>query len=56
MGIRILSLTGEKESGMSKNSDVTVRVPEVETYKVQELHLPIYHYLCAMTEKEFFEQ
>ena len=33
---------------------VTVVAPEKETYKVQELHLPIYHCLCAMLEEEFF--
>lgn len=54
-GAKILSLTGEKESALSKISDVTVRVPETETYKVQELHLPVYHYLCAMTESEFYD-
>ncbi len=54
MGIKTLSMTGESDSLMSELSDVTVRVPECETYKVQELHLPIYHYLCAETEKYFF--
>lgn len=43
----MVSLTGERESRMSELSDVTIRVPEVETYKVQEYHLPVYHYLCA---------
>ena len=54
IGIPVISLTGEKESLMSKLSDVTIRVPEHETYKVQELHLPVYHYLCAEAEKYFF--
>ena len=54
IGIPVISLTGEKESLMSELSDVTVRVPERETYKVQELHLPVYHHLCAETEKYFF--
>ena len=54
IGLRVLSLTGEKESLLSALSDVSVRVPETETYKVQELHLPVYHYLCAATEKHFF--
>ena len=35
-------------------ADVSIIVPEKETYKVQELHLPIYHCLCAMLEEEFF--
>ncbi|MDY3304711.1 MAG: hypothetical protein SOW78_10640 [Clostridia bacterium] len=50
-----MSLTGENESRLSDLSDVTVRVPETETFKIQELHLPIYHYLCAYAEREFFD-
>lgn len=56
VGAKTLSLTGEKESRLSELSDVTIRVPETETYKVQELHLPVYHYLCAAVEKTFFHQ
>ena len=55
IGIKTLSLTGENESRLSELSDVTVRVPETETFKIQELHLPIYHYLCAYAEREFFD-
>ena len=33
---------------------VVINVPEKETYLVQELHLPVYHYLCAELEKTFF--
>ncbi len=54
VGANVLSLTGAKESKLSEISDVTVRVPECETFKIQEYHLPVYHYLCAMTEKHFF--
>ena len=55
MGVKTLSMTGQKESKMSELSDVTIKVPETETYKVQEYHLPVYHYLCAEVEKIFFE-
>ncbi len=54
VGISTLALTGSRESKLSKLSDCTVRVPETETFKVQELHLPIYHYLCAYMENEIF--
>ena len=47
--------TGEKASVLSERSDVCIRVPETETYKEQELHLPVYHCLCAMLEEEFFD-
>ena len=54
-GARTLAMTGERESELSRLCNITIRVPESETYKIQELHLPVYHYLCAETEKEFFE-
>ena len=55
IGVKVLSMTGAKESRLSEISDCTIKVPETETFKVQEYHLPVYHYLCAMTEKTFFE-
>ena len=54
MGLVTVSLTGAKPSKLSDLSDVTITVPETETYKVQELHLPVYHCLCAMLESEFY--
>ena len=54
VGAKTLALTGEKESRLSEICDVTVRVPETESYKVQELHLPVYHFLCAETEQLMF--
>ncbi len=54
MGLKVISFTGSNESKLSKLSDVTINVPEVETYKIQELHLPIYHALCALLEEEVF--
>lgn len=54
VGIKTLAMTGEKESKLSSFCDVTIKVPETETYKIQELHLPAYHYLCTEVEKEMF--
>lgn len=56
LGMKTLSLTGQKPSQMSELSDVTIRVPETESYKVQEYHLPVHHYLCAEVEREIFGQ
>ena len=55
MGLTTVAMTGEKESVLSRLCDVAIRVPETETYKVQELHLPVYHYLCARAEERFFK-
>ena len=51
---KTLSLTGEGGGILGKISDVTVKVPAMETFKIQEYHLPVYHYLCAAVEKYFF--
>ena len=53
-GLKVIGLTGAKESQLMKLADVCIRVPETETYKVQELHLPVYHCLCMMLEEHFF--
>ena len=53
-GMKVISLTGEGGGKMKKYSDVLLSVPEKETYKVQELHLPLYHAICLALEKEFF--
>jgi len=53
-GMKVIGLTGCGESALSSRSDVCVQVPEKETYKIQELHLPIYHCLCMMLEERFF--
>lgn len=53
-GMKVIGLTGEKESRLSAISDICIRVPQTETYKIQELHLPIYHCLCLMLEERFF--
>lgn len=54
-GMKVIGLTGAKESKLSGMADVCIRVPETETYKVQEFHLPVYHALCLMLEESFFE-
>jgi len=53
-GLKVIGLTGEKESKLMKYADVCIRVPETETYKIQEFHLPVYHCLCLMLEDRFF--
>lgn len=54
VGGKTIALTGAHESRLSAVCAATIRVPETETFKVQELHLPVYHSLCAMLEEELF--
>lgn len=54
LGIKVLGLTGELGGELNMVSNVCVKVPETETYRIQELHLPVYHCWCLMLEDYFF--
>ena len=54
-GIISIGITGAKESRLSELCEICILLPETETYKIQELTLPVYHCLAAMLEDEFFE-
>ncbi len=54
-GLKIIGLTGKDGGKLKDLADVSIIVPENETFKIQELHLPIYHYLCLMLENKFFK-
>lgn len=53
-GMKVIGLTGAKDSKLKNMSDVCIKAPQTETYMIQELHLPIYHCLCLMLEDKFF--
>ncbi len=55
LDVKVVALTGETGGELKQLADVTICAPETETYKIQEYHLPIYHYLCAKVEEEFFK-
>ena len=54
-GLKVIGLTGQKESKLSDIADICIKAPETETYMIQELHLPIYHCLCLMLEERYYE-
>ena len=54
LGIKVIGLTGAKGGELASVADVAVKVPETETYMIQELHLPVYHCWCLMLEDKFF--
>lgn len=54
LGIKVIGLTGAKGGSLAEVADVAVKVPETETYMIQELHLPVYHCWCLMLEDKFF--
>lgn len=54
LGIKVIGLTGANGGELASVADICIRVPETETYMIQELHLPVYHCLCLMLEDRFF--
>lgn len=55
-GMKVVAMTGKTGGKLAKYADVLINVPDTEPYKVQELHLPIYHALCLMLEENYFEE
>jgi len=55
MGMKVLGMTGHDGGVLKKHCDVCLTVPEKETFRVQELHLPIYHALCIALEEALFD-
>ena len=54
LGMKTIGLTGKDGGALKREADVSVVVPETETFKIQELHLPVYHALCLRLEERFF--
>ena len=54
LDLKVISLTGGKDSKLSEISDITIKAPALETFKTQEYHLPIYHAICLALENEFY--
>ncbi|MBE7718211.1 D-sedoheptulose-7-phosphate isomerase [Lacrimispora indolis] len=54
IGMKTIGLAGKDGGLLKRSADVTIVAPEMETFKIQELHLPIYHALCLMLEERFF--
>ena len=54
-GLKTIALTGHSGGKLKPLADITIAVPDDETYRIQELHLPVYHALCIAAEEEFFE-
>lgn len=54
-GIAVIGLTGKDGGKLGRRADTAIIVPEQETFKIQELHLPVYHALCLLLEERFFE-
>ena len=56
VGVKSILLTGSKNGCCCEYADVVIAAPERETYKIQELHLPIYHTLCMAVEEALYHE
>lgn len=54
LGMKVIGFTGRSGGELGNFADVAIKVPEEETYLIQELHLPVYHCICLMLEEKFF--
>ena len=53
-GMKVIAITGEGGGRMQELADICLKLPEKETYLIQELTLPVYHWLCAELETAFW--
>lgn len=54
LGLKTIGLTGKSGGKLSQISDITIIVPADNVARIQELHLPIYHAICAFVEDKLF--
>jgi D-sedoheptulose 7-phosphate isomerase len=54
LGLRVLGITGARGEPLGRLCDVAVKVPATDTGRIQELHLPLYHYLSEVVEAALF--
>lgn len=55
-GLKTIALTGRDGGKIKDIADISIIVPEKETFKIQELHLPVYHALCLEIEEYFWKE
>jgi len=56
LNVKAIAFTGENGGKLKDICGCIIKLPAEETYKIQELTLPVYHALCAAVENEFFEK
>ena len=51
-----MALTGEGGGVLRDAADLWIPVPDGRTFRIQELHGAVYHFLCAFAESEMFPE
>ena len=55
-GLKTIALTGKNGGKLKNLADISIVVPQNETFMIQELHLPVYHALCLEIEEYFWKE
>jgi D-sedoheptulose 7-phosphate isomerase len=53
-GLKSIALTGRSGGDLAPLADVAIKVPSDNVAEIQELHLPVYHWLSTELEATFF--
>jgi D-sedoheptulose 7-phosphate isomerase len=54
-GLKSIVLTGRVGGELAPLADVAIKVPSDNVAEIQELHLPVYHWLSTELEETFFK-
>lgn len=54
LGLHTIGLTGKDGGKLAQLAQLSLIMPQCETYRIQEDHLAVYHLLCAVVEYEIF--
>jgi D-sedoheptulose 7-phosphate isomerase len=55
-GLKSIALTGRSGGELAPLADVAIKVPSDDVAEIQELHLPVYHWLSTQLEETFFAE
>jgi D-sedoheptulose 7-phosphate isomerase len=55
-GLKSIALTGKSGGDLAPLADVAIKVPSDNVAEIQELHLPVYHWLSTELEAAFFSE
>jgi D-sedoheptulose 7-phosphate isomerase len=56
LGLKSIVLTGRSGGSLAPLADVSIKVPADDIVEIQELHLPVYHWLSTELEEIFFPE
>ena len=54
IGMTTIGFTGEKDSKINDICDIPIRIPSIDTPRIQESHILVGHIICQLIEEELF--